>query len=285
VLYAGYRLDPESGLYQVRFRHYHPTLGRWVQRDPIGYHDGMAFYEYAISSPTISTDPSGQTISHTLGEPETTPWSKQKLPVNARGIPTHALTVPWQYDVSCKCTCDPAGAMWRVDCHVIFRAWIYINWYELTEPLPGSPGVSWVPDARVLGILGHEQQHVLQMNEAVQWGTTKAYTDAGYGMFQWGERTCKDTKVKQAVKDLEEAGVRAFKGHIGHSPPAPGEAATGPVPGGTAKFPGVTDPLDPLPGTGGDPGVHERAGGHWEPPEYGKVPSQFSSIREQLFPR
>jgi RHS repeat-associated protein len=45
VLYAGYRFDPESGLYQVRHRHYHPTLGRWVQRDPIGYHDGMRLYK------------------------------------------------------------------------------------------------------------------------------------------------------------------------------------------------------------------------------------------------
>jgi uncharacterized protein RhaS with RHS repeats len=34
-------------------------LGRWVQRDPIGYHDGMDLYEYVSSLPTISTDPSG----------------------------------------------------------------------------------------------------------------------------------------------------------------------------------------------------------------------------------
>jgi RHS repeat-associated protein len=59
VLYAGYRLDPESGLYQVRHRHYHPTLGRWVQRDPIGYHDGQSLYEYVGSAPTWGLDPTG----------------------------------------------------------------------------------------------------------------------------------------------------------------------------------------------------------------------------------
>jgi RHS repeat-associated protein len=59
VLYSGYRLDPESGLYQVRYRQYHPTLGRWVQRDPLGYDDGMNLYEYVKSGPFAYTDPYG----------------------------------------------------------------------------------------------------------------------------------------------------------------------------------------------------------------------------------
>ena len=41
ILYAGYFWDAESGLYHVRHRMYHPTLGRWMQRDPAGYVDGM----------------------------------------------------------------------------------------------------------------------------------------------------------------------------------------------------------------------------------------------------
>ncbi len=59
VLYAGYRLNPESGLYQVRNREYHPTLGRWVQRDPMGYDDGMNLYQYVSSSPASTVDPMG----------------------------------------------------------------------------------------------------------------------------------------------------------------------------------------------------------------------------------
>ena len=59
VLYAGYRLDPESGLYQVRHRHYHPTLGRWVQKDPIGYYDSMNPFEYVVGNPIAYRDPSG----------------------------------------------------------------------------------------------------------------------------------------------------------------------------------------------------------------------------------
>lgn len=59
ILYAGYRQDPETALYHVRHRHYHPSLGRWVQRDPIGYHDGVNLYEYIQSRPIRSRDPSG----------------------------------------------------------------------------------------------------------------------------------------------------------------------------------------------------------------------------------
>jgi RHS repeat-associated protein len=36
VLFSGYRYSPESGLYDVRRRPYHPTLGRWLSRDPSG---------------------------------------------------------------------------------------------------------------------------------------------------------------------------------------------------------------------------------------------------------
>ena len=59
ILYCGYRYDPESNMYQVRNRYYHPTLGRWAQRDPGGYVDGMNLYEYVRSSPVGYVDPDG----------------------------------------------------------------------------------------------------------------------------------------------------------------------------------------------------------------------------------
>ena len=59
ILYCGYRFDSESGLYHVRNRMYHTTLGRWLQRDPKGYVDGMGLYEYVGSDPIDHTDPQG----------------------------------------------------------------------------------------------------------------------------------------------------------------------------------------------------------------------------------
>jgi len=59
ILYCGYRYDTETGLYHVRHRMYHPTLGRWMTRDPIGYADGMNLYEYVGSGPNGMVDAMG----------------------------------------------------------------------------------------------------------------------------------------------------------------------------------------------------------------------------------
>ena len=59
ILYSGYRYDHESRLYHVRHRHYHPTLGRWLQRDPMGYVDGANPYQYVSGNPTSFVDAFG----------------------------------------------------------------------------------------------------------------------------------------------------------------------------------------------------------------------------------
>ncbi len=59
IIYCGYRFDPETELYHVRARTYNPTLGRWIQRDPIGYAGGVNLYEYVEGQPTTGLDPVG----------------------------------------------------------------------------------------------------------------------------------------------------------------------------------------------------------------------------------
>ena len=59
ILSCGYRPDPESGLYHVRNRMYHCTLGRWMQRDPLEYVDGVSLYEYVGGNPANHADPTG----------------------------------------------------------------------------------------------------------------------------------------------------------------------------------------------------------------------------------
>ena len=60
IIYCGYRFDPESQLYYVRNRTYNAVLGRWIQRDPIGYAGGINLYEYVGSGPAGAADPWGQ---------------------------------------------------------------------------------------------------------------------------------------------------------------------------------------------------------------------------------
>ena len=70
VLFAGYRLDHETGLYEVRNRMYHPMYGRWLQRDPAGYVDGQNLYEYVRSNPIMGIDPWGLYYLRVFGPQE-----------------------------------------------------------------------------------------------------------------------------------------------------------------------------------------------------------------------
>jgi uncharacterized protein RhaS with RHS repeats len=50
---------PYGRLYHYKARTYSPTLGRFLQPDPIGYGDGMDMYAYVGADPVNFTDPFG----------------------------------------------------------------------------------------------------------------------------------------------------------------------------------------------------------------------------------
>ncbi len=57
--YTGRYLDAETGFYYYRARYYSPTLGRFLQTDPIGSKDDLNLYAYVGGNPINASDPTG----------------------------------------------------------------------------------------------------------------------------------------------------------------------------------------------------------------------------------
>jgi len=65
--FTGRDCDIETGLYYYRARHYSPTLGRFLETDPLGYVDSMNLFAYVVNNPWNIVDPMGLSLMGNFG--------------------------------------------------------------------------------------------------------------------------------------------------------------------------------------------------------------------------
>lgn len=136
-LYTGREYDPETGLYYYRARYYSPTLGHFLQADPIGYAGGMNLYAYVSNNPVNLIDPWGlckEYKEYIEGEIEPFPWW-QEVGILTAGILAVKYLGLGALAVTAAVTATPA--MKRLIAQQI------IGWYILimSHVAPIGPGV------------------------------------------------------------------------------------------------------------------------------------------------
>jgi len=91
--------DLETGHSYNRARTLDHRLGRFMQRDPLGYIDGMSLYQYVSSRPTGVVDP----------------WGTNVVPGSRPPIPGPDEILYWRCPSFCKPFVDPDGIRWVPD--------------------------------------------------------------------------------------------------------------------------------------------------------------------------
>jgi RHS repeat-associated protein len=115
-LHQGGRYDTGTGLYTFRNRDYSPTLGRWVQNDPLALAGGDTnLYRYAGDQPLGALDPSGLQPLFPPGNPAASvEWIWKKIRTWFRpgpsGTPAQLAPISRVGEISTDSTGKPLGS-------------------------------------------------------------------------------------------------------------------------------------------------------------------------------
>jgi RHS repeat-associated protein len=223
--FQGQFRDNETGWSNYGYRFYVPSLGRWINRDPIGERGGWNQYRFVSNKPVNRNDQLGLIdVDESLPDPASTPWEyvyNDPNPIGSRVEFTGQ-------SVSCECECESSSneANWRINrCRVSVNARIII---DLSQDRESGNSRS--------GILGHEQRHIQDRNHLVRnlFVSQLQQTDPG----SLSKRGC------EIFKNRLEADYTSILNQVYDTKRFPSHD-TDP---NTMK-PGSGEPYEPLPGT------------------------------------
>ncbi len=216
-LYTGRRLDPVTGLQLNRNRYYHAKLGRWINRDPLGYVDGMNLYgAYFVPGrvdPTglqdgmlqpISESNVSVTVDQGYGE------GGGNFDLGGRPRPIPGFTA---IRVDANCSCE-TGAL---KCDIKIKVFIRVDPAGSREQL-----------ANPNGIYGHEERHVRNYLTALQAyadGLSDALNESDSDQGGPPACSCADraAAAERGIHNFVE-GLRSIESH--HANPEPMDGLT-----------------------------------------------------------
>jgi RHS repeat-associated protein len=132
-LHQGGRFDKDTGLYEFRHRFYSPTLGRWMQEDPLFFAAGdVNLYRYAANRVIGVVDPSGlrdiDFDSAHIYFPQDNPWAPGwktgKFTLKGEGFLGGDMEMDYDVRIPIKCKEHNDEIIpWHGDAEVKYHLW------------------------------------------------------------------------------------------------------------------------------------------------------------------